>query len=92
MFQASESEILAAVIRWGELVVARRAEGESAAAVAAAAMTASTTSSGGGIGVALPLPGSGSSGKRAGRRRGEGLVCDRSDITTNETDNFYIFT
>jgi hypothetical protein len=67
------------VIRWGELVVARRAEGESNAA-AVAAMVASTTSGG----VGMPIPGlvggsvGGGGGKRGGgRRRGEGLVCDR---------------
>lgn len=75
--QASESEVLAAVIRWGELVVARRAEGESAAAAAAAVATAAgSNGSGGGV---LLMPGAGGPPgiKRAGRRRGEGAVCDR---------------
>jgi hypothetical protein len=61
------------VIRWGELVVARRVEGESAtAAVATAAMSNSA------VGGILLVPGAvGVGGKRAGRRRGEGVVCDR---------------
>ena len=58
------------MIRWGELVVARRAEGESAAAVASAAMTVSTSSVSG----VLPIPGVVVGGKRGARRRGEGEV------------------
>ena len=61
------------MIRWGELVVARRAEGESAAAVASAAMTVSTSSVSG----VLPIPGVVVGGKRGARRRGEGVLCDR---------------